>query len=58
MGRFTTSNKPEATITQDGTHHYVLTMGGRIMGGTNRASLEAFARMMGFKIVPSKQKTR
>lgn len=49
-GRFAPSSKPVATITQDGTHHYVLTMGDRVMGGDNRAALEKYARAQGFTI--------
>jgi hypothetical protein len=37
-----------ATIKQDGQHYYTLTMGDRIMGGTNKQSLERYARKQGY----------
>lgn len=49
-GRFLVSDKPVATITKDGAHHYHLTIGERVMGGDNKAALEAYARKQGFVV--------
>lgn len=40
--------KMKATIKQEGEHYYALIMGDRIMGGTNRQTLERFARKQGY----------
>lgn len=49
--KFQPSDKPEARIEQQGEHYYVLIMGEREMGGTNKSALASYARKLGYKIV-------
>jgi len=49
-GCFKMQDKPTATVKKEGEHYYRLTMGERVMGGTNKAALEAYARKQGFVV--------
>ena len=48
--QFQPSTKPVATVERVGESYYVLRMGEREMGGTNRAALEAYARKNGYTV--------
>lgn len=55
-------NQMKATIKQETQHYYALTMGDRVIGGTNKQSLADFARKQGYTEIefiplPKKQST-
>ena len=49
-GRFVASDKPRATIHARSEGYYILTMGEREMGGTNKVAMAAYARKLGFTV--------